>query len=250
MNLLETKGIYKIYSKGEIALNNINFRLEDKEFVAVMGPSGSGKSTLLNICCGMIKPSVGSVILNEKEDIVKYNDEKLNIYRRANLGCIFQDFRLLDYLNIEDNIILPLTLEKVSIKEINKKLKWLVEYLRIENLLKKKIFEVSGGEKQRVAIARALIINPKILFADEPTGSLDFKSSQDVMKLFSNINKKNGTTIFMVTHDPYVASFADRVLFLRDGVIYNEVYRGDNKGLFYKEILDVLSFLGGRDYEF
>lgn len=241
--------IYKIYKKGEIALNNINFKLDDKEFVAIMGPSGSGKSTLLNICCGMLRPSVGSVIFNEYEYVTTYNDEQLNIFRRENLGCVFQDFKLIDYLNIEDNIILPLTLKNMKLKDINRRLKTLENTLQIKDILKKEIFEVSGGQKQKTAIARALIIEPKILFADEPTGSLDFKSGKEVMKLFNDINKKNGTTILMVTHDPYIASFADRVLFLSDGSIYNEIYKGNSKEEFYKEILDVLSFLGGRNYE-
>lgn len=249
MNLIELEGVYKIYKKGEFAIKNLNFYLENNEFIAVMGPSGSGKSTFLNICYGMTKPSAGKVKIYNK-NISNFSEEEITIFRRNNLGCIFQDFRLLDYLNVKDNIILPLTFLNKKNSEMKSKLKFLSEFLNIKDILHKNIFEISGGEKQKVAIARALITEPKVLFADEPTGSLDFKSSDDVMKLMKKIQTRMNTTIFMVTHDPYIASFSNRVIFLRDGEIYNEIYKGENNKQFYREILDVLSFLGGNDYEF
>ncbi len=248
MNLLELKEIYKVYGEGIIALKNINLSIEKGDFLTIMGPSGSGKSTLLKIASTVLEPSAGKVKINGS-DIKFKKDEELILNRRRNLGFVFQDFKLLEELNVEDNIILPLVLERKKRKFIKEKLLRYSELLGIEKILKKNIINLSGGEKQQVAIARALINDPMMIFVDEGTGKLDFNTSQNIMKLFQKINKELKTTIFMVTHDPYVASFSERVVFLRDGEIYNEIYSGDSKKDFYKSILDVVSFLGGKTYE-
>ena len=246
MNVLEIKDLSKIYI-GKInftALNNINFNLEQGEFVAIMGPSGSGKSTFLNCISTIDTPTKGEININGKAPH-KLNDDELAKFRRQELGFVFQDFNLVNTLTVEENIILPLTLDSVPEKTMKERLNKATELLGISNLLKKRTFEISGGQAQRVAIARAIIHNPSILLADEPTGNLDSKAAKDVMKLFTTINQTLGTSILMVTHDPYVASFCKRVVFIKDGELYNEIHRGDSRVVFYKEIMDMLSFLGG-----
>ncbi|WP_027622952.1 ABC transporter ATP-binding protein [Clostridium lundense] len=246
MSILEVKNLEKIYS-GKInytALNGISFGLEKGEFVAIMGPSGSGKTTLLNCVSTIDSPTGGEIIINNKKPH-ELNDDNLAKFRRQELGFVFQDFNLVNTLTVEENIILPLTLDSVSKRVMKDRLKTSSNLLGIEELLKKRTFEISGGQAQRVAIARSIIHEPSLLLADEPTGNLDSKAVKDVMELFVSINKKLNTTILMVTHDAYVASFCNRVIFIKDGKLYNEIHSGDNQSEFYGKIIDMLSFLGG-----
>lgn len=246
MEVLKVDSLSKVYGKKVISsvLNNISFTIEDGEFVGIMGPSGSGKTTLLNLISTIDKPTSGTIILKGKEPH-KLKGDSLALFRRRELGFVFQDFNLLDTLTIGENIVLPLTLDNIDLKEQKLRLNKVSEILGIGDLLNKRIFEVSGGQAQRAAIARALINNPAIVLADEPTGSLDSKSAQNVMELLEKINKEKNVTTMMVTHDPLAASYCNRILFIKDGVIYNEIYKGDNRIQFYQEIMDVLSLLGG-----
>ncbi|RXI44007.1 bacitracin ABC transporter ATP-binding protein [Clostridium tetani] len=246
MSILEVKDIEKIYS-GKVnctALNGVNFELEKGEFVAIMGPSGSGKTTLLNCVSTIDSPTGGEIIINNKRPH-ELDDDNLAKFRRQELGFVFQDFNLVNTLTVEENIILPLTLDSVSRRVMKDRLKISSNLLGIEKLLKKRTFEISGGQAQRVAIARSIIHEPSLLLADEPTGNLDSKAVKDVMELFVSINKKLNTTILMVTHDAYVASFCNRVIFIKDGKLYNEIHSGDSQSEFYEKIIDMLSFLGG-----
>lgn len=248
--ILHVTNLQKEYS-GEItykALNGIDFQLQQQEFVAVMGPSGSGKTTLLNVISTIDKPTSGEIRINDIKPLLLKGDE-LALFRRRELGFVFQDFNLLDTLTIGENILLPLTLDGVLVNEQNKKLERVSKILGIEKILNKRTFEVSGGEAQRAAVARALIHNPSILLADEPTGNLDSKSSKIVMELFEKINKEEKVTTMMVTHDPVAASYCNRILFIKDGAIYNEIYKEDSRQQFYQDILDVIALLGGRDNE-
>ncbi|EGT4245426.1 ABC transporter ATP-binding protein [Clostridioides difficile] len=246
MKILTVNNLSKVYSKKIIfnALNDINFSIEDGEFVGIMGPSGSGKTTLLNMISTIDKPTTGTMELKGKNPLL-LRGEELALFRRRELGFVFQDFNLLDTLTIGENIVLPLTLDKVSVKEQDERLNEVSTILGIKDLLGKRTFEVSGGQAQRTAIARALINNPSILLADEPTGNLDSKSSKVVMELFQKINKENKVTTMMVTHDPLAASYCSRILFIKDGFIYNEIYKGSSREQFYQEIMDVLTLLGG-----
>lgn len=245
-NLLTTQNLYKEYpgAKTFKALDGINFNLHNKEFVAIMGPSGSGKTTFLNTVSTLDTPTNGSVLIN-KQNPFALTDEELASFRRTKMGFVFQDFNLVDTLTVEENILLPLILEGVSKKTMTSQLKKIVSFLGIEDLLPKRTYDISGGQKQRVAIARAVIHQPKLLLADEPTGNLDSKAVNDVMHLFENINQNLDTAILMVTHDPYVASFSKRVIFIKDGKLYNEIHRGDNRKQFYQDVMDMLTFLGG-----
>ncbi|ENY8691230.1 TPA: ABC transporter ATP-binding protein [Clostridioides difficile] len=246
MKILTVNNLSKVYGKKIIfnALNDINFSIEDGEFVGIMGPSGSGKTTLLNMISTIDKPTTGTMELKGKNPLL-LRGEELALFRRRELGFVFQDFNLLDTLTIGENIVLPLTLDKVSVKEQDERLNEVSTILGIKDLLGKRTFEVSGGQAQRTAIARALINNPSILLADEPTGNLDSKSSKVVMELFKKINKENKVTTMMVTHDPLAASYCSRILFIKDGSIYNEIYKGSSREQFYQEIMDVLTLLGG-----
>lgn len=247
MSYLEVNGLKKIYStrlggnKVE-ALRNVSFSVEQGEYVAIMGESGSGKTTLLNILAALIKPTSGSVILDGKE-LAGIKDSEIASFRRDNLGFVFQDFNLLDTFTLEDNIYLPLVLAGKSHKDMSKKLAPLAKVLGIETLLKKYPYEVSGGQKQRAAVARALITDPKLVLADEPTGALDSKSTDELLRLFNEINA-NGQTIVMVTHSTKAASTANRVLFIKDGEVFHQLYRGkDNNEQFYQKISDTLTML-------
>ena len=246
MKILTVNNLSKVYGKKIIfnALNDINFSIEDGEFVGIMGPSGSGKTTLLNMISTIDKPTTGTMELKGKNPLL-LRGEELALFRRRELGFVFQDFNLLDTLTIGENIVLPLTLDKVSVKEQDERLNEVSTILGIKDLLGKRTFEVSGGQAQRTAIARAMINNPSILLADEPTGNLDSKSSKVVMELFQKINKENKVTTMMVTHDPLAASYCSRILFIKDGSIYNEIYKGSSREQFYQEIMDVLTLLGG-----
>lgn len=255
MPLLEVKNLRKVYSARlktiqVEALKNITFSVEEGEYVAIMGESGSGKSTLLNLLATLDKPTEGEIFLEEKP-VAKIKQKQLCSFRRDNLGFVFQDFNLLDTLSLQDNILLPLVLQGEDCTKKEKEVKELSALLGIETLLNKFPYEVSGGQKQRCAVARALITNPKIILADEPTGALDSKASSKFLKLFSRINKA-GQTILMVTHSTQAASNADRVIFIKDGMLFNQIYRGNmNNEELYKKISDTLTVIqtGGGDDE-
>ncbi len=244
--VLSVNQLQKVY-EGKVpyqALKDINFKLKKGEFVAIMGPSGSGKSTLLQVISTIDSPTGGSVLIDGKNphQMVK---EELASFRRRELGFIFQDFNLIHTLTVEENIMLPLSLEGVPANEITKRTREVARYLGIEALLPKRTFEISGGQAQRVAIARAVAHQPSLILADEPTGNLDSKAKKDVMNLLKTLNKEMDSTILMVTHDAYVASMCHRVLFIKDGRIYQEIVAGDHESEFYQRILDMLTFLGG-----
>ena len=248
MSILEVNGLRKVYStrfggnKVE-ALKNVNFSVEVGEFVAIMGESGSGKTTLLNILAALDKSTNGSVIL-DGNDLTKIKDSSVSQFRRDKLGFVFQDFNLLDTFTIEDNIYLPLVLAGKSYKEMNERLMPIAARLGISELLKKYPYEVSGGQKQRAAVARALITNPKLVLADEPTGALDSKASGELLKLFCEVNRLVGQTILMVTHSVKAASVANRVLFIKDGEVFHQIYRGaDTDQQLYQKISDTLTLL-------
>ncbi len=248
--ILNVQQLHKEYV-GEVnykALKGIDFQLKRNEFVSVMGPSGSGKTTFLNCISTIDRPTNGSITINQKNPY-ELNDEDLAKFRRSELGFVFQDFNLVHTLTVEENILLSLTLDAVNAKEMTSRLAEVVEFLGIEEIMKKRTFEISGGQKQRVAIARAVIHQPSLLLADEPTGNLDSKAANSVMTLFQSIHETFQTSLLMVTHDPYVASFAERVIFMQDGMLYNEIQRGDHKQQFYQEIVDTLTFLGGGYHE-
>ena len=247
MSILEVTRLQKVYTtrfganKVE-ALKNVNFTVEEGEYVAIMGESGSGKTTLLNILAALDKPTSGSVRL-EKQELTKIKDSAIANFRRDHLGFVFQDFNLLDTFSLEDNIYLPLVLAGKSYKEMRTKLMPIATKLGITELLKKYPYEVSGGQKQRAAVARALITTPKIVLADEPTGALDSKASDELLKLFSLINE-NGQTILMVTHSIKAASHANRILFIKDGEVFHQIYRGDSTNeQIYQKIADTLTLL-------
>ena len=248
MGVLEISNLSKVYGNKILfsALNNISFSVEEGEFVGIMGPSGSGKTTLLNMISTVDKPTSGEIIIKDKNPLRLQGDE-LALFRRRELGFVFQDFNLLDTLTVGENIVLPLTLDGIPVKKQDDELNRISKILGIEDLLNKRTFEISGGESQRTAIARALIHNPTLVLADEPTGNLDSKAAKIVMELFEQVNKKERVTTIMVTHDPLSASYCSRILFIKDGAIYNEIYRGDSRQQFYQEIIDVLALLGGSN---
>ena len=247
MSILEVNGLRKVYttrfgSAKVEALKNVNFSVEQGEYVAIMGESGSGKTTLLNILAALDRPTGGSVILDGK-DLSSIKESSISSFRRDNLGFVFQDFNLLDTFSIEDNIYLPLVLAGKTYNEMNQRLKLISKKLGISELLRKYPYEVSGGQKQRAAVARALITSPKIILADEPTGALDSKSTDELLSLFGDINE-NGQTILMVTHSVKAASHAGRVLFIRDGEVFHQIYRGeDTSQQLYQKISDTLTML-------
>lgn len=247
MSILNVSGVQKIYTtrfggnKVE-ALKSVSFGVEQGEYVAIMGESGSGKTTLLNILAALDKPTSGSVVLDGK-DLSKIKESQVAAFRRDNLGFVFQEFNLLDTFTLEDNIYLPLVLAGKSHKEIQERLKPIAAQLGITELLKKYPYEVSGGQKQRAAVARALITNPKLILADEPTGALDSKATDELLRLFAQINK-TGQTILMVTHSVKAASHASRVLFIKDGEVFHQIYRGNNTNeQLYQLISDTLTML-------
>ena len=247
MSILEVQGIKKTYTtrfganKVE-ALKNVNFSVEEGEYVAIMGESGSGKTTLLNILAALDRPTGGHVILDGK-DLTTIKDADIAEFRRDHLGFVFQDFNLLDTCSLRDNIYLPLVLAGRDHREMEKKLEPIAKILGISSLLEKYPYEVSGGQKQRVAVARALITNPKLVLADEPTGALDSKATDELLRLFGEINK-SGQTILMVTHSVKAASHANRVLFIRDGEVFHQIYRGeDSNEALYQKISATLTLL-------
>ena len=224
------------------ALRDVNFSVESGEYVAIMGESGSGKTTLLNILAALDRPTSGSVIL-EGRDFSQIRDGDVAAFRRDNLGFVFQEFNLLDTFSLEDNICLPLVLSGTPYRQMRERLAPVAEELGLTELLKKYPYEVSGGQKQRAAVARAIITEPKLLLADEPTGALDSKATDELLRLFGRINQ-NGQTVLMVTHSLKAASHAGRVLFIKDGVVFHQIYRGtDSNEQLYQRISDTLTML-------
>ena len=247
MSILEVKGVKKVYTtrfgnnKVE-ALKNVNFQVEKGEYVAIMGESGSGKTTLLNILAALDRPTGGSVFLDGR-DLSDIRESDMAAFRRDELGFVFQDFNLLDTFPVEDNIYLPLVLAGKSYNEMKVRLAPIAEKLGITSLLKKYPYEISGGQKQRVAVARALITGPKLILADEPTGALDSKATDELLSLFNEVNA-TGQTILMVTHSVKAASHAGRVLFIKDGEVFHQIYRGqDSFSTQYQKISDTLTLL-------
>ena len=255
LSLLEVNNVRKTYTSrlGENtveALKGVNFSVESGEYIAIMGESGSGKTTLLNILAALDRPTSGEVRLNGI-NLVSMKEKEISAFRRKNLGFVFQDFNLLDTFSLRDNIFLPLVLSGENYKTMEAKLIPLAKKLGIEQLLDKYPYEVSGGQKQRAAAARALITNPALILADEPTGALDSKSTDELLSLVITVNE-DGQTIVMVTHSTKAASHASRVLFIKDGVVYHQIYRGDmTTEKMYQKISDTLTILatGGERHE-
>ena len=251
MSILNINEVTKVY-EGKVttrALNQLSFEVEKGEFVAVMGPSGSGKTTLLNLISMIDTPTSGEIIFNGMRP-KNLNSTELAYFRRRELGFVFQDFNLLPMLTVEENIVLPLTLDEQPISLMEERLKGLVDKLGLSTILHKRPDEISGGQAQRTAIARALIHEPSLILADEPTGNLDSNASREVLELLSKMNEEKQATIIMVTHDPIAASYCDRVLFIKDGEFFNEIYRDDRRQTFFQRILNVLSLLGGQVGDF
>ena len=247
-NILKVEKIEKYYgNKDNItkAIDNISFRVDKGEFVGIMGPSGSGKTTLLNCISTIDTVTTGNIIINDK-DITKMKSKQLENFRKDELGFIFQDFNLLDTLTAYENIALALTIQGVKPKEVDTKIKNVAENLGILEVLNKYPYQMSGGQKQRVASARAIVTSPSLILADEPTGALDSKSSRLLLDSFEKLNKELEATILMVTHDAFTASYAHRILFIKDGKVFNELVRGnDSRREFFNRIIEVVTLLGG-----
>lgn len=247
--VLEVANVEKYYgNKGNLtkALDKISFQVEEGEFVGIMGASGSGKTTLLNCLSTIDRITSGKIVVDDV-DITRLKGNHLNRFRREELGFIFQDFNLLDTLTAYENIALALTIQRVKPGKIEKDVKKVAEQLGITAVLNKYPYEMSGGQKQRVACARAIVGNPKLVLADEPTGALDSKAARMLLENFQFMNQKLGATILMVTHDAFTASYADRILFIKDGKLFNELYRGeDSRKEFFGRIIEVVTLLGGE----
>lgn len=252
-NILSVENIEKYYgNKDNItkAIDNISFNVFEGEFVGIMGPSGSGKTTLLNCISTIDNVSSGNIIINN-QDINRLKSKQLDKFRQNELGFIFQDFNLLDTLTAYENIALALTIKGEKNSSIDDKIKEIAKYLEVEKILNKYPYQMSGGQKQRVASARAIVTNPSLVLADEPTGALDSKSARLLLERFESLNKDLKTTILMVTHDSFTASYAHRILFIKDGKIFNELVRGnDTRKEFFNRIMDVITLLGGDENVF
>lgn len=248
MELLNIQHIEKYYgSKSSLtkAIDDISFSVEEGEFVAIMGASGSGKTTLLNCISTIDRVTAGHISL-ENTDITTLKGKALNKFRREKLGFIFQDFNLLDTLTAYENISLALSIQKKPVAEIDKAVKTVAEQLGITEVLQKYPYQMSGGQKQRVASARAIVTDPKLVLADEPTGALDSKAAKMLLERFKYLNSECGATIMMVTHDSFTASYAGRVIFIKDGKVFHEISRGsDSRKQFFDKIIDVVTLLGG-----
>lgn len=246
--VLQVKQVEKYFGRANNltrALNQISFEVQPGEFVAIMGASGSGKTTLLNCIATIDQVSSGQIIV-ANQDITKLKGNKLNQFRQKQIGFIFQDFNLLDTMNAFENIALALTIRNVPAKQVEEKVLQVASYLGITDILYKFPYEVSGGQKQRIAAARAIVADPAIVLADEPTGALDSKSARQMLEQFELLNERLNYTILMVTHDAFTASYTNRVLFVKDGQIFNEIYRGESsRKEFFDEIIEVVALLGG-----
>ena len=248
--ILEVRDVEKYYgSKGNFtkALDDISFSVEAGEFVGIMGASGSGKTTLLNCISTIDRVTCGNILVSGK-DVTILKGSRLNKFRREELGFIFQDFNLLDTMTAYENIALALSIQKIPAREIEKRVEEIAERLDIEDVLKKYPYQMSGGQKQRVASARAVIGNPKLILADEPTGALDSRASRMLLKSFEYLNESMKATILMVTHDAFTASYASRILFIKDGKLFSELRREkeESRKQFFEKIIDVVSLLGGE----
>jgi putative ABC transport system ATP-binding protein len=245
MPVLRAENLVKIYGgKGKVnntnALNEINLTIESGDFVAIMGPSGSGKTTLLNILSGIDKATSGSIEISG-ESINQMSKNELSLFRRQHLGFVFQEFNLLDSLTLKENVMLPMILDNIDLDEMETKTHEIMSMFGIDDIMDKYPYAISGGQQQRTSISRAIINDPDIIFADEPTGNLDSKSSKVVMECFEKLNRDNKSTILVVTHDPFAASYCHKVVFIKDGLINREIIRKDDKRSFSKVILDCLA---------
>ncbi|WP_414841126.1 ABC transporter ATP-binding protein [Enterococcus saccharolyticus] len=249
--MLQVEKLHKVYGQNMQyeALKGIDLTVRDGEFVGIMGPSGSGKSTFLNLIATIDQPTSGKILLNGKNPN-ELDQEKIAQFRRTQLGFVFQAFNLLPTLTVEENIVLPLTLDGEKVAVMKKKVRDIAPRLGIEGLLNKRIAEISGGQAQRVAVARAMVHQPELLLADEPTGNLDTKSSKDVMGLLRQLNEEEQATILLVTHDPLAASYCQRIVFIKDGELVHDVRRQGTQKEFYEEILVDLARIEGVDNEF
>lgn len=249
MSLLKVEHVVKIYgSKNNVthALNDISFEIEKGDYVGIMGASGSGKTTLLNCLSTVDKITKGRILL-ENQDISQLRGNQLAQFRKQNLGFIFQDYNLLDTLTARENIALALTINKVAVPELLQRVEFVAKALNIETILDKYPSQLSGGQQQRVAAARAIVTNPKLVFADEPTGALDSKSASLLLDSFTKLNRELGVSILLVSHDAYVASHCNRVIFIKDGQIFNILEKGDQtRKQFFDRIIEVISILGGN----
>jgi putative ABC transport system ATP-binding protein len=254
MSVLSAENLVKIYGgKGKAnntnALNGINLTIESGEFVAIMGPSGSGKTTLLNILSGIDKATSGYIEISG-ENINQMSKNELSLFRRQHLGFVFQEFNLLDSLTLTENVMLPMILDNIDLDEMETKTHEIMSMFEIDDIMDKYPYAISGGQQQRTSISRAIVNDPDIIFADEPTGNLDSKSSKTVMKCFEKLNRDNKSTILVVTHDPFAASYCHKVVFIKDGLINREITKKeDDKRSFSKVILDCLAETMGENNE-
>lgn len=250
--ILQAKDVNKTFgTKGNLytALQHISLSIEEGEFVGIMGPSGAGKSTLLNIFSTIDTPTSGEIII-DGQNIVSMSEEKLSDFRRNNLGFIFQDYNLLDTLTVKENILLPLALSKVPSSEIERRVNDIADTFGIRAILEKYPYQISGGQKQRAAASRAIVANPSLILADEPTGALDSKSATSLLESLSMLNASNRSTIMMVTHDAYAASYCKRVIFINDGELFRELHKEEStRKQFFQQIIEVLTSLGGGHHD-
>jgi putative ABC transport system ATP-binding protein len=249
--IIEVKNLTRLYGEQGVvcrALHEVSFEIEAGAFVAVMGPSGSGKTTLLNIISTIDMPTQGRVVIDGRETAA-FKEKELALFRREVIGFVFQEFNLLDNMTIRDNIALPLTLNNIKTETILRRVQELTVLFGIDSQLNKYPYQLSGGQRQRAAVCRALVNEPKILFADEPTGALDSKAASELLACFRNVRNRYGTTVVMVTHDASAASYCDRVMFLKDGMISGKLETNGNAEEFFKKILNMVALLGGERNE-
>ena len=245
--IVEVKHLSKIYGKKSNptkVLEDISFKVDQGEFVGIMGPSGAGKTTLLNMLATSDQPTLGTITIGNQE-ITRMKEKALSDFRRKQLGFIFQDFNLMNSLNVKDNILLPLALDRVPVKEMEERLHHVTKILGIDNRLMSYPVDLSVGQKQRVAAARAIITNPQLILADEPTGSLDSKSATELLHYLTRLNEVEKATIMMVTHDAFTASYCHRILFIKDGAIFSEIVRQGSRKEFFQKVIDMQAALGG-----
>ncbi len=245
--IVEVKHLSKIYGKKSNptkVLEDISFKVDQGEFVGIMGPSGAGKTTLLNMLATIDQPTLGTITIGNQE-ITRMKEKALSDFRRKQLGFIFQDFNLMNSLNVKDNILLPLALDRVPVKEMEERLHHVTKILGIDNRLMSYPVDLSVGQKQRVAAARAIITNPQLILADEPTGSLDSKSATELLHYLTRLNEVEKATIMMVTHDAFTASYCHRILFIKDGAIFSEIVRQGSRKEFFQKVIDMQAALGG-----
>lgn len=246
--IVDAKRIKKVYgARGNVftALDDIDLTVQEGEFVGIMGPSGAGKSTLLNILATIDEPTSGEVTI-DGTSITKMSEEQLSAFRRDKLGFIFQDYNLLDTLTVKENIVLPLAFAKINVNDLERRVREVADKFGISSILEKYPYQISGGQKQRTAACRAIVAKPSLILADEPTGALDSKSATDLLESLKDLSEQDKATILMVTHDPFAASYCQRVLFIKDGKLFTELVKGkEHRKDYFNKLLDVLSALGG-----